>query len=178
MSFFRQRPFSHSHRISKPVLLIMLQQGICPWHLPPLKWETVSKWLGCRHQEECNLHSQIAPSVSRTAPEIYTKLASNASIAQQLIRCNHVGFKGWYAFWRLFEGRCLRKVASSLRVCCVLNIIRGQHFSLFGPNYQQRDLRLFFEQNPHQVGFVAHHIHLCFQPGCLDESQLAPHARL
>ncbi len=37
------------------------------------------------------------------------------------------------------------------------SIIRGQHFSLFGPNYQQRDLRLFFEQNSHQFGFVAHH---------------------
>jgi len=45
--------------------------------------------------------------------------------------------------------------------CPFYSIIRGQHFSLFGPNYQQRDLRLFFEQNSHQLGFVAHHIHLC-----------------
>jgi len=37
----------------------------------------------------------------------------------------------------------------------------GCHIS--SPNYQQRDLRLFFEQNSHQLGFVAHHIHLCFQ---------------
>ncbi len=62
--------------------------------------------------------------------------------------------------------------------CPFYSIIRGQHFSLFGPNYQQRDLRLFFEQNSHQLGFVAHHIHLCFQARMSDESQLAPHPRL
>ncbi len=45
------------------------------------------------------------------------------------------------------------------------SIIRSQRFSLFGPNYQ-RDIRLFFEQDSHQLGFVAHHIHLCL-PGCL-----------
>ena len=42
--------------------------------------------------------------------------------------------------------------------CPFYSIISGQHFSLFGPNYHQRDLRLFFEQNSHQLGFVAHHI--------------------
>ncbi len=48
--------------------------------------------------------------------------------------------------------------------CPFYSIIRGQHFSLFGPNYQQRDLRLFFEQNSHQLGFV----YTCaFKPGCL-----------
>ncbi len=31
----------------------------------------------------------------------------------------------------------------------------------------------FFEQNSHQLGFVAHHIHLCFQARMFDESQLA-----
>ncbi len=62
--------------------------------------------------------------------------------------------------------------------CPFYSFIRGQHFSLFGPNYQQRDLRLFFEQNSHQLGFVAHHIHLCFQARMSDESQLAPHPRL
>ena len=62
--------------------------------------------------------------------------------------------------------------------CPFYSIIRGQHFSSFGPNYQQRDLRLFFEQNSHQLGFVAHHIHLCFQARMSDESQLAPHPRL
>ena len=35
--------------------------------------------------------------------------------------------------------------------CPFYSIIRGQHFSLFGSNYQQRDLRLFFEQNSHQL---------------------------
>jgi len=44
--------------------------------------------------------------------------------------------------------------------------------------YKQRDTRLFFEQNSHQLGFVAHHIHLCFQTRMSDESQLAPHPRL
>ena len=58
--------------------------------------------------------------------------------------------------------------------CPFYSIFRGQHFSLFGPNYQQWDLRLFFEQNSHQVDFVAHHIHLCFQARTSDESQLAP----
>ncbi len=93
-------------QISKPVLLIMPQQGSSPWHPSPLKWETVSKWLGCRHQGECNLHSQIAPSVSRTATEIYTQAwQATASIAQQLIRCNRVGCKVGCGFWRVFEGR-------------------------------------------------------------------------
>ena len=41
--------------------------------------------------------------------------------------------------------------------CAFYSIIRGQHFSLFGPNYQ-RYIRLFFEQNSHQLGFVAHHL--------------------
>ena len=59
--------------------------------------------------------------------------------------------------------------------CPFYSIIRGQHFSLFGPNYQQRDIRLFFEQNAHQLGSVAHHIHLCFQARMSDESHLAPH---
>lgn len=27
-----------------------------------------------------------------------------------------------------------------------------------------------FEQNPHQIGFVAHHIHLCFLARMSDES--------
>ena len=40
------------------------------------------------------------------------------------------------------------------------------HFLLFGPDYQQWDIRLFFEQNSH--------IHLCFQARISDESQLAP----
>ena len=62
--------------------------------------------------------------------------------------------------------------------CPSCSIIKGQHISLFGPNYQQRDIRLFFEQNSHQLGFVAHHIHLCFQARMSDESLLAPHPRL
>ena len=32
--------------------------------------------------------------------------------------------------------------------CPFYSIIRGQHFSLFGPNYQQRDLRLFRAEFP------------------------------
>ena len=31
--------------------------------------------------------------------------------------------------------------------CRTYSISRGQHFSLFGPKYQQRDIRLFFDQN-------------------------------
>ncbi len=62
--------------------------------------------------------------------------------------------------------------------CPFYSIIRGQHFSFFGPNYQQRDIRFFFEQNSHQVAHVAHHIHLCFQARMSDESLLAPHPRL
>ena len=33
-------------------------------------------------------------------------------------------------------------------------------------------------KNSHQLGFVAHHIHLCFQARVSDESLLAPHPRL
>ncbi len=62
--------------------------------------------------------------------------------------------------------------------CPFYSIIRGQHFSLFGPSYQQRVIRLFFEQKTHQLGFFAHHIHLCFQARMSDESLLAPHPRL
>ena len=39
----------------------------------------------------------------------------------------------------------------------------GRHLSLFGPIYQQRSIRLFLEHDYCQLGFVAHHIHLCFQ---------------
>jgi len=49
------------------------------------------------------------------------------------------------------------------------------NFWLFGPHNQQRDTRLFSQQNSHQLGFVAHHIHLCFQARM---SQLAPDPRL
>ena len=47
-----------------------------------------------------------------------------------------------------------------------------------GHNYQQRDLRRFFKQNSHQLGCVAHQIHLCIQGTMSDESKLAPHPRL
>ena len=57
-------------------------------------------------------------------------------------------------------------------------IIRSQHFSLFAPNYQLRHPRLISKKNSHQLAFVAHHIHLCFQARMFDESQLAPHPRL
>ena len=66
----------------------------------------------------------------------------------------------------------------SLFDCPFCRIIRGQHFSLLSPKYQQRDIRLFFKQNSHQLGLVAHHIHLCFQARMSDEPQLAPHPRL
>ena len=39
-------------------------------------------------------------------------------------------------------------------------------------------LSAFFEQNSHELGFAAHHIHLCSQARMSDESQLAPHPRL
>lgn len=121
-------------QISKPVLLTTLQPGISPWHLPPFKWETVSKRLGCRHQKECNLHSQIAHSVHRTAPEIYSKLLSNASnairllqriycnasVAQQLTTCKSMwASRGSVHSGELLKAGCLRTFASSLCVCCV-----------------------------------------------------------
>ena len=62
--------------------------------------------------------------------------------------------------------------------CHFYGIIREQHFSLFGPNYQQRDIGLSFEQNARQLGFVTHHIHLCFQARMSNESHLAPHPRM
>ena len=72
----------------------------------------------------------------------------------------------------------LKMSSISFLTALFYSIIRGQHFSLCDPNYQQQNIRLFFEQNSHQLGFVAHHIHLCFQARMSDESQLAPHPRL
>ncbi len=47
------------------------------------------------------------------------------------------------------------------------SIIRGQHFSLFGPNYQQRDLRLFSSRIPTSL-VLLHTTYTCaFKPGCL-----------
>ena len=43
------------------------------------------------------------------------------------------------------------------------SVIRGQHFSLFGSAFHQRDIRLLFEANTDQLPLVARHIHLCFQ---------------
>ncbi len=50
--------------------------------------------------------------------------------------------------------------------CPFYSIIRGQHFSLFGPDYQQRDIRLFYEQNSHQVLLHTTYTY-AFKPGCL-----------
>ena len=47
--------------------------------------------------------------------------------------------------------------------CPFYSIIRGQHFSLFEPALQHRDIRLFFEQNWDNMGLVARHLHVCFQ---------------
>ena len=38
-----------------------------------------------------------------------------------------------------------------------------------------RTFRLSFEQNAHQFGFVAHHIHLCFQATCGSTPQTVRH---
>ena len=54
----------------------------------------------------------------------------------------------------------------------------GQHFLYVWVKYQQRDIRLFFEQNSHQLGVVAHRVYLCFQARRSDESPLTPHHRL
>ena len=64
--------------------------------------------------------------------------------------------------------------------CPFDSTIRGQLLSLFGPNYQQRDIRLLSEQilNTYQLGLMAHHIHLCYQARMSNESYLAPHPRL
>ena len=54
---------------------------------------------------------------------------------------------------------CLHTRNAGLKLCMVL-----------GQNYQQRDFRLVFEQNSHQLGVDAHHIHLCFQARMSDQS--------
>ena len=51
-------------------------------------------------------------------------------------------------------------------------------FGYLAQTTDNRTLYFFFEQNSHQLGSVAHHIHLCFQARMADESQLAPHPRL
>lgn len=53
------------------------------------------------------------------------------------------------------------------------SISRGAELPLFGPHYQQRDMKLFLEQNSHQLGFVAHNMYLCFQARISDGSHLA-----
>ena len=62
--------------------------------------------------------------------------------------------------------------------CPFYSVIRGQHFSLFGSAFHQRDIRLFFEANTDQLPLVARHIHLCFQARKSDESHLAPYPGL
>ena len=62
--------------------------------------------------------------------------------------------------------------------CPFYSVFRGQHFSLFGPSFHQRDIRLFFEANSDQLPLVARHIHLCFQARKSDESHLAPYPGL
>ena len=51
-------------------------------------------------------------------------------------------------------------------------------FRYLAQTTNDRDTRLFIEQNFHQLGSVAHRIHLCCQARMSDESQLAPHPRL
>ncbi len=46
------------------------------------------------------------------------------------------------------------------------------------PTHNTYHIHLWYLQNSHQLGFVAHHIHLCFQDRMSDASQLAPHPRL
>jgi len=41
-------------------------------------------------------------------------LHSSLSDAQQLIGCNCVGFKGWFAFWQLLQGRVPQNVCIKL----------------------------------------------------------------
>ena len=51
--------------------------------------------------------------------------------------------------------------------CPLYSIIRGQHFSLFGPNHQQRDIRLFSNKTPTSL-VLSHTTYACaFKPGCL-----------
>ena len=56
----------------------------------------------------------------------------------------------------------------------------GGNTFLCGPNYQQRDIRLFFEQNSHQLDLVAHGCGTTFTCASRmsDESHPAPLARL
>ena len=66
--------------------------------------------------------------------------------------------------------------------CPFYSIIRGQHYSLFCRASQQRDIRLFLEQNSDNIGLVAKHLHVCFQARKQhvqsDEPQLAPYPGL
>ena len=98
-------------QISKPVPLIMLQQASRPWHLPSLRWETVSQWLGCRHHRECNLHSQIAPSVTGTAAEIPT---ASCLLYSSFVRYSHEGLGV-----STHSGSCLGTGAQCLMIMCV-----------------------------------------------------------
>ncbi len=69
------------------------------------------------------------------------------------------------------------KMSNITFLTALFSSIAGQRFSLFGPYYQSQDLRLFSEQNSHQLAFVAHHMPQCFQSRVSDGSQLAPHPR-
>lgn len=105
-------------QISKPDLLMMLQQGSSSSHLPPLEWETVSNWLGCRHQGECNLHSQIAPFVS----ELLLSYVHKAGGQLRLLHSSSTHVRMWASWVGVHSGEfsragCLRKFASSLCVC-------------------------------------------------------------
>ncbi len=106
-------------QISKPVLLITLQQGISSWHLPPLKWETVCKWLGCRHQGECNLHSQIGPSVRRLLLRYMHKAGEQrvyCTAAYQMYTC---GLHGVVCILATFRGQGASESLHQAYVCAV-----------------------------------------------------------
>ena len=57
-------------------------------------------------------------------------------------------------------------------------VMSGDLGSQVLPTHTTYHIHLLYLQKSHQLGFVAHHIHLCFQARMSDESQLAPHHRL
>ena len=51
--------------------------------------------------------------------------------------------------------------------CPLHSIIRGQHFSLLGSNYQQRDIRLFLNRTPTSLVLSHTTLTCASKPGCL-----------
>ena len=173
------------------------EPGICEqWHLS----ESNGKRCTVIHTLYILLHTTLRITARFTLPDLWTVHKINATQYELALHITSTCLKSSCCTKLItsnFHALSIADAVTQLPVCYLCtsmqavedeqhflfdcpfySIIRGQHFSLFGPNYQQRDIRLFFEQNSHQLGFVAHHIHLCFQARMSDEPLLAPHPRL